>query len=322
MDRAKQDIKILYIAGFGRNGGTILDRILGQIPGFFSLGEFRFVWLKGVLRNELCTCGVPFRECVFWKAVFNSAFGGHDETFAERMVDLYRSIDRSRYVPLLLSSKRPSWFSERLNEYVEALQDIFTAVAEESGCSVLVDSSKFAGYGLVLNMIPNADLYVVHLVRDSRATAFSWLKRKRKPEVWQEKAYIPRYSLLHSSFQWLYRNAFAEFLKGRSSKYMLVRYEDFARNPKEIFRNIMVFFDEPWRGEIPFTKDKTVELRETHTQSGNPSRFQNGEVEIFFDDAWKRGMSTWQKFSVTLVTWPLLARYGYRFLPFHINVSK
>ena len=32
-------VKVLYIAGSGRSGSTILDRILGQLDGFFSVGE-------------------------------------------------------------------------------------------------------------------------------------------------------------------------------------------------------------------------------------------------------------------------------------------
>ena len=65
-------VTVLFVAGFGRNGGTLLDRVLGSVDGFCSLGEFRFVWQKGVVRNELCNCGVPFRDCPFWTAVFSA----------------------------------------------------------------------------------------------------------------------------------------------------------------------------------------------------------------------------------------------------------
>jgi len=33
------DPKVLFITGRGRSGSTILDNLLGQLDGFFSLGQ-------------------------------------------------------------------------------------------------------------------------------------------------------------------------------------------------------------------------------------------------------------------------------------------
>ena len=41
---ATDKIKVLYIAGNGRSGSTLLGVLLGQIPGFFNVGEVRRVW--------------------------------------------------------------------------------------------------------------------------------------------------------------------------------------------------------------------------------------------------------------------------------------
>jgi len=35
--------RVLYIAGWGRSGSTILDNVLGQVDGFFSAGELMFL---------------------------------------------------------------------------------------------------------------------------------------------------------------------------------------------------------------------------------------------------------------------------------------
>jgi len=309
-------VRIVYIAGFGRNGGTLLDRILGQIPSFFSLGEFRFVWQKGVLGNELCNCGAPFRECDFWKRVFEKAFDGFDERLATEMMALYRHTDRSRYLPLLLSPWKPSWFLDRCREYVATLEKLLITIREESGCSVLIDSSKFAGYGLILGMLPNASLYVVHLVRDSRATAYSWQKRKRKPEVWYEVRHMKRYPLWRSALQWMYLNAGAELLRGRSEGYIFVRYEDFVCNPRRILRSILHLVGESQKeNELPLLKDHVVRLGKTHTQSGNPGRFRHGDVQISLDDGWMKQIGRGNQIFVTAMTWPLLIRYGYPLRP-------
>jgi hypothetical protein len=46
--------------------------------------------------------------------------------------------------------------------------------------------------------------------------------------------------------------------------------------------------------------------------SGNPNRFQSGPVRLRPDDEWISRMRPRDKTLVTLLTLPLLARYGYR----------
>ena len=40
VNNLSQKIEVLLIAGYGRSGSTLLDRILGQIDQFVSVGEF------------------------------------------------------------------------------------------------------------------------------------------------------------------------------------------------------------------------------------------------------------------------------------------
>jgi hypothetical protein len=54
-------VRVLYIGGLGRSGSTLLDRMIGQLPGFFSAGEIREVWQQGLRENRPCGCGTPFR---------------------------------------------------------------------------------------------------------------------------------------------------------------------------------------------------------------------------------------------------------------------
>ena len=63
------DQKVLYIGGFGRSGSTLVERILGQLPGFCSAGEIVFLWQRGLIDGQLCGCGVPVPECEFWSRV-------------------------------------------------------------------------------------------------------------------------------------------------------------------------------------------------------------------------------------------------------------
>lgn len=60
-----EELKVQFISGFGPSGSTILDHILGQLNGFFSLGELLgggeqkrieepFVWMRRTVNCELC----------------------------------------------------------------------------------------------------------------------------------------------------------------------------------------------------------------------------------------------------------------------------
>src|SRR5919112_111664 len=62
-------LHVLYIAGDGRSGSTLLARILGQADGAFSAGEVRYLWERGMWENRTCECGRAFADCPFWSRV-------------------------------------------------------------------------------------------------------------------------------------------------------------------------------------------------------------------------------------------------------------
>jgi hypothetical protein len=162
----------------------------------------------------------------------------------------------------------------------------------------------------MLGMTPGIDLYVVDLVRDARAVAYSWLRKKPQPDI-DELAYMHRMSTVESSLLWDVWNASAEALwRGSSGRYMMLRYEDFVEEPQRALKNILGMLHEDSR-ELAFIGDRGVELEVSHTVSGNPNRFQTGRVWLRPDDEWVHRMRLRDKTLVTLLTFPLLARYGY-----------
>src|SRR6266536_2074426 len=130
-------LKVLYIAGAGRSGSTLLDGVLGQLDGFFAAGELRYLWERGLQESRLCGCGVAVRDCPTWRAVLASAFGpGVDANAAAR---LQRKATRVRRAPaMILSGRLGRRRSERLGT---VLGPLYQAIQESTGCRVLVDSS-------------------------------------------------------------------------------------------------------------------------------------------------------------------------------------
>jgi hypothetical protein len=57
-----------------------------------------------------------------------------------------------------------------------------------------------------------------------------------------------------------------------------------------------------------------IELHTNHTVTGNPDRFRTGTTIIRdTDDAWKSGLPVSAKLAAVTLSWPLFARYGYRY---------
>jgi hypothetical protein len=305
-------VKVLYIAGWGRSGSTILGRILGQVSSFFLVGELRYVWDRGLIENRLCSCGVPFRECRVWRQVMSEVFEADGHADAQKLVSLRDRELRTRHLltPTLTSLQTRL---ARMDKYQRTLENLYHAVQNVSKSKVLVDTSKFPSYGYVLHNTPGIDLYVLHLVRDPRAVAYSWGSR-RKPRMdhrtMADKFMTPHGSV-ESSLVWDEWNLAVENVWRRQpERYKLLRYEDFVESPRSSVQDILRFLGEE-DSESPFSSERGIALDESHIFSGNPDRFQSGTITIKSDEGWKDDMSGFRQALVTSLTWPGLVRYKY-----------
>lgn len=311
MDNSK--IKVLYIAGSGRSGSTVLQSILGQIDGFSAIGELCYVW--GCF-DAPCECGILLQECDLWKAVVSEAFGDMEHIDIRKMSRLAKSF-RIHHLPSVLIPHIRQKHVSRLREYLDNLEKLYRAIQSTTGSRVIVDSSKSAAYGYLLRMIPAIELYVVHLIRDSRATAYSWTRKKLfRPNT---TYYMARHHPARSSWQWNARNITTEvYLRQTPARYMKLRYEDFVDKPQESIKRILGLLGET-DARLPFVAEHTVEISKTnHSVFGNLIRFQTGAMELRIDKEWKTKMKRTHKITVTALTWPLLLKYGYlRLFPTH-----
>ena len=88
-------LNVVCIAGVGRSGSTLLDRILGSLPGAVSLNELRPLWRNGFINNRPCACGASFNDCEFWSEV-RRRFEPQCEFPPEELVALHDRVDRTR----------------------------------------------------------------------------------------------------------------------------------------------------------------------------------------------------------------------------------
>jgi hypothetical protein len=300
-------VKVVFIAGYGRSGSTLLDRMLGQVDGFCSVGELRHVLREGYVENRLCGCGIPFGSCPFWRRVTSEAFGELDRFDAWELLGTKERIDRWWRLPQLASGLGSAARRADLARYRDALRRLYAAIAAVAGADVIVDSSKDVSHGYVLRGIGEpVEPYVVHLVRDSRAVAHSWRRRKFNPG---SGGNMERYGLLRTSAEWTAINGLTALHRRLGSRYALLRYRDLAAEPRAAVRTVLELVGEGNR-PLPFTSSDTIVLGEEHTAAGNPMRFQRGELTVRPDERWRDSMPAPARALVTALTLPSLSRYG------------
>lgn len=298
---------VLFIAGNGRSGSTLLGVVLGQLPGFFAVGELRRVWDRGLIENRECGCGVPFRECPTWRAVFDAAFGGMDGVDPERFVAFREGMTQTKHLPGMLLGRYRNDLRGGAAEYVDALERLYVAIREVTGCDVIVDASKWPMYAYMLDRTPSIRLAVVHLVRDPRAVAHSWTRKKR----YEKDRVLPQQAAWRSTAYWVVWNpAIRRLWGGPERAYLHVPYERFVAEPREATR-AMVALTGREVPTLPFSDDRTAILGPTHAVAGNIARLTRGPVEIRMDDAWRTEMPWTKRNAVTAMALPLLHRYGY-----------
>lgn len=311
--------KVLSVVGPGRSGTTILGNILGEVPGFFSTGEVRFIWQRGLIERRACGCGVPPSDCSVWSAVFrrmaakgvavtegNGAAPGSTTLDPREIVNWQSEISLLRRRARMLRQFRGRTGWGAFDRYTDLMGRLYESIAEVTGARVLVDTSKRTQDAVVTARVPGIDHYVLHIVRDPRAVTYSW--RRDTP--------MGRKRPLNSVLRWADNCLGAEALRTRikPSRWLFIRYEDFAAQPRAAVERIVAFVGEN-PALVSFEDERSVRLTVNHTVSGNANRFVMGPVTIRADNEWQDRLSTPDRLVTTAFSLPFLPRYGYAIWP-------
>ncbi|MBA3585654.1 MAG: sulfotransferase, partial [Gemmatimonadetes bacterium] len=164
----------------------------------------------------------------------------------------------------------------------------------------------------LLRLVDGISPYFVHLIRDPRAVAYSRQRVKSGPHG----PPMRRFGAFYVASRWVARNVASHLVRLRygADRSLLVRYEDFVASPRSTVQTIAEFVGERPR-RLPFLDERTARLGVNHTVFGNPSRFEMGTVKLRLDEEWRTGQRRMDWLVATLVSLPLLRRYGYPVLP-------
>jgi hypothetical protein len=266
------------------------------------VGELRYLWTRGLKDAQLCECRRPFTDCPFWTEVLALAYPDGVEVARTRMAELRGRVDRMRHIPLNVAVARGWRSAPPLQEYGDILRPLYDAIIQVSGASLVLDSTKEPSYLFALRTIEGLDVRVVHLIRDSRAVAYSWTRSKIRPEIHWEEARMMVRTPASSARRWLEDNTAVEIARLTGPRSVRLRYEDFTHDPEGCVADLRSRLDLPARGD-----DEPLR----HSFSGNPIRFDRTPLRITADQAWTSAMPVWDRRQVSALTAPLLLRYGY-----------
>lgn len=300
--------RVILIVGTGRSGSTLLGNSLGALPHVFSAGEVRFAWERGLAEDAMCGCRQPVRSCHVWRDTFELAFGSVPSVSdAASFHGRLKAATRLRTLPRYLRGE----VSNEQRELAATIGRVHRAFAAVTGAKVVVDSSKLPTYAALLGLSPGLDIRMVHLVRDPRATAFSWqrLQASQVAEGFEES--MDRFSIAKSTLLWTVWNGVIPSLLGAwGSPTLTIRYEDLVASPDSTLQMVLAHADIR-DAEFRFATDGSLDLEPSHNIAGNPNRLRYGRTYFRHDTEWGTAMKPISRVGASLISWPIRGRFGY-----------
>jgi sulfotransferase family protein len=292
-------MQLIYVAGYGRSGSTLLDTLLGNAPGVFGAGELsRLYW--GTLNGLNCSCGDTLQNCSFWESV-------RERVFQECNMDCSKAASLTWNAECLTSRGGGTVaYGELWNATLQAVVDI-------SGKQVIVDSSKSdrsTNRRLhLLSQYLNHQVKAIHLVRDPRAVMWS-LARGRNTELENGAKDKRRGRLVRGLLGWTAVNLTVdrEFRRNRELAQMRLRYSELVCDFERTAQSLQEFLGISMR-EVVVQIQRGSSLNAGHGVAGNRMR-RAGKIVLKYDDEWRKRLPGTAR-AMSVIAWPLMRKYGF-----------
>lgn len=276
-----QRLQVVYLAGYGRSGSTILDMLLSCHPAIVSGGEIARATETFFDPDAACTCGETVKACPVWRpvrdAVFDqaAAFGG-----AEAVQARFMAIEGLHWrggSHSLGAAQRAEAFELWRHANELALRALLQA---KPGARWVVDSSKTARGAatrpLLLEDVLGADVRILTLRRRARDVLASAARgSNRAMEKGREGTGGSR-AALKAYAGWVLANAAAKrlHLAVGEARSTALTYESLVADPDAAYARLLAWLglpaDPDWQARMATT--------ERHLIGGNRTRFARPEI--------------------------------------------
>ena len=287
---------VLFIAGWGRSGSTIIGNVLGQLPGFFHVGEIGHVWRRAIIEDANCGLagsvlrlpGVeqdPWRSVRWRRGVLrlgDARAQAADCPHAQRFVPRRPDAERGRASGanggnrVRRDGRAVVWRGRWLRD-----QSSHRRFQQTPGLFVRLRARARLG--------PACPAPGPRPARDDLLLAPQMDRTDAKGTLAME-----RFSVLESASRWVSWNAAVPMVAKRTGLPVTrIHYESFVRRTRSRPCGMCCPSSTTSARSHPAPcrwSAHEVELRRTHTVWGNPSRQQTGRVAIKPDSEWSTAL--------------------------------
>lgn len=287
--------RIVYIAGYGRSGSTLLDMLLDNNEEIIGVGELIFLFDEYKNNPALSP---------FWKNIVENLL---KET-AEFTIDDLEQLSWDTQNHLKNTSKADQ------QKYMAMWKNILNQIFEAYPNTIILDSSKSSRLTFhrpLLLKKAGYDLKIIHLVRDPRAVMHSVSKGSNRLLEKGKKSNLfgAGYKGL---FSWIYVNTIARryYKVFNKEDIIRIRYEDLIEHPTETINKLINF--------IGLKQTVINNLKEGHIEctpgigiSGNRLRRQSNKIILRKDYSWKNKISSFDNIVAKTFAFRLMKKFGY-----------
>lgn len=320
--------QLVYIAGSGHSGSTLLDMLLGGHDQISSLGEVHRLTINARRSGQLysCNCGKAINECPFWCKVADELqvmlhvdqpdiLERHLVTEPRNLeldqdVEAWEPGDPKKYryrvdltAATMVVGQRSIWvlmslLSKDVRTYRNVIKNsliLYEAVRRAHHTPIVVDSTKNARRLQGLYLESHGRLRILNLLRDGRALCYSRMKRRNMPMA--ECARI--WKMEQTKQQMIQRSIPDDLITS-------VRYEDLSEHTEqELSRICHVLGIEYQLSMLDFRNER-------HNIGGNHwMRFRHHETQVRRDDRWRSELAAEDLATFERIAGPLNRKLGY-----------